>query len=189
MRGAKGPRKLLNTKEQLYMSAQRALMRHPYSVHEMKKYLEGRAENKELVPPILARLSELTYLDDGKYALNFAAQHARIRRQGRFRITRDLRTKGVADRHIEAAIAAVFAERDESEGVRERIRRKLAHARGPLDQKKMASLYRNLLGAGFSSEIIRAEMKRITRGDVPELPDVEAMDLDGELHAPGHLDE
>jgi regulatory protein len=189
MRGAKGPRKLLNTKEQLYMSAQRALMRHPYSVHEMKKYLEGRAENKELVPPILARLSELTYLDDSKYALNFAAQHARLRRQGRFRITRDLRTKGVADRHIEAALATVFAERDESEGVRERIRRKLAHARGPLDQKKMASLYRNLLGAGFSSEIIRAEMKRITRGDVPELPDVEPMDLEESAGRAGHLDE
>src|ERR1700761_4028116 len=185
----KKPRKLLNTETQLYMSAQRALMRHAYSVHEMKKYLEGRAENKELVPPILARLSELTYLDDSKYAQNFAAQHARVRRQGRFRIARALRTKGVADRHIEAALDAVFAERDESESVRERIRRKLAHARGPMDQKKMASLYRNLLGAGFSTEIIRSELKKISRGDVPELPDVDPTDLEVGPGKAGHLDE
>jgi len=172
MRSRKPARKLA-TPEQLYMSAQRALMRHAYSVHEMKKYLEGRAETKELVPPILARLRELNYLDDAKFAQNFAAQHARIRRQGKFRIARDLRAKGVPDRHIEAALAAVFADNDEAALVRERIRRKLAHLRGPLEQKTLASLYRNLLSAGFSSEVIRAELKGVTRGDLPELPDAE----------------
>ena len=166
----------LGTPEQLYMSAQRALMRHAYSVHEMKKYLEGRAENKELVPPILARLRELAYLDDAKYAQNFAAQHARVRRQGKFRIARDLRAKGVPDRHINEALEVVFADQEERELVRERIRRKLAHIRGVMDEKKMASLYRNLLGAGFSSESIRAELKTVTRGDVPELPEVEQTD-------------
>ena len=168
------PDRKLGLPEQLYMSAQRALMRHAYSVQEMKKYLEGRAENKELVPPILARLSELAYLDDAKYAQNFAAQHARVRRQGKFRIARDLRAKGVPDRHIQTAIATVFAENDEAALIRQRIQRKLSHLRGPLEQKRLASLYRNLLTAGFSSEIIRAELKGLTRGDLPELPDAEA---------------
>jgi regulatory protein len=166
----------LGTPEQLYMSAQRALMRHAYSVHEMKKHLEQRAENKELVGPVIARLRELAYLDDAKYAQNYAAQHARVRRQGKFRIARDLRAKGVPDRHITEALEAVFADQDERALVRERIRRKLAHIRGAVDEKKMASLYRNLLGAGFSSEIIRAELKGVTRGDVPELPEVEQTD-------------
>jgi regulatory protein len=172
----KRPARKLVTPEQLYMSAQRALMRHAYSVHEMKKHLEGRAENKELVPPVIARLRELAYLDDAKYAQNYAAQRARIRRQGKFRIARELRTKGVPDVHIDAALEAVFADQDERALVRERIRRKLAHIRGPVDQKKMASLYRNLLGAGFSSELIRAELKGVTHGDVAELPDVEQTD-------------
>jgi regulatory protein len=173
VRSGKPARKLV-TPEQLYMSAQRALMRHPYSVHEMKTHLERRAEHKEHVPPIIVRLRELNYLDDAKYALNFAAQHARLRRQGKFRIARDLRTKGVPDRYIDEALASVFAENDEATLVKERIKRKLAHLRGPLEQKKLASLYRNLLTAGFSSEIIRAELKGITRGDIPELPDAEA---------------
>ena len=43
--------------------------------------------------------------------------------------------------------------------------------RGPLDQRKIASLYGSLLRAGFSSDVIRAELKRAAKGDVAELPD------------------
>jgi hypothetical protein len=50
-----------------------------------------------------------------------------------------------------------------------------------LDQKKIASLYRNLLGAGFSSDIIRAELKGVTHGDLPELPDTDTDSADSEL--------
>ncbi|MGA8556278.1 MAG: RecX family transcriptional regulator, partial [Candidatus Acidiferrales bacterium] len=95
-------RRKLVTETQLYMSAQRALMRRAHSIHEMKQHLERRAEDKALVPQVIARLRELNYLDDANYALNYAAQHAKVRRQGRFRIARELRARGVPDRHIEA---------------------------------------------------------------------------------------
>jgi regulatory protein len=176
MRSRTPARKLL-TETQLYMSAQRALMRRAHSVSEMKKHLERRAENKDLIPAVIARLRELNYLDDAQYALNYAAQHAKLRRQGRFRITRELRTRGVSDRHIESAMDTVFADTDEAALVRARLTRRLAHLRGPLDQKKIASLYRNLLGAGFSSEIIRAELKGVTQGDLPELADTAASEF------------
>ena len=57
--------------------------------------------------------------------------------------------------------------------VRQRIERKLRLFRGEIDQKKIASLYRSLLGAGFSSDVIRRELRRVTHADVPE---VEAVD-------------
>lgn len=168
-------RRKLATETQLYMSAQRALMRRAHSIHEMKQHLERRAENKELVPPIIARLRELNYLDDAKYALNYASQHVKVRRQGRFRIARELRARGVPDRYIEEAIAKVFAETDEPALVRARLKRRLAllnkksgEASAPLDQKKIASLYRNLLTAGFSADTIRTELKRITKNDLPD---------------------
>jgi regulatory protein len=170
MRSRQPTRKLL-TETQLYMSAQRALMRRAHSISEMKKHLERRAENKDLIPAVIARLRELNYLDDAKYALNYAAQHAKLRRQGRFRIARELRNRGVPDRFIESAVDSVFAATDEASLVRARLTRRLAHLRGALDQKKIASIYRNLLGAGFSSDIIRAQLKGITHGDLPELPD------------------
>ena len=167
----------LSTEHQLNMSAQRALMRRAHSIHEMKQYLERRAENKDLIPPVIARLRELNYLDDARYALEFALHHARARRQGRYRIARDLRARGVPDRHIEAALDAVFAETDEASLVRARLQRRLSHLRGKLDQRKIASLYRSLLAAGFSSDVIRAELKGVTHGDLPDFPDALPDDL------------
>ena len=114
------------------MSAMRALMRRAHSVSEMKKYLEGRAEDVAVVKPVLARLRESRYLDDERYALQFARFHAISRRQGRFRIVRELRARGVSDAHIEAALETVFAESNEAETVRARIARKLRQHRGAL---------------------------------------------------------
>jgi regulatory protein len=164
------PRKL-STDQELYASALRALMRRGHSIHEMRQYLERRADDKELVSHVIARLRELNYLDDARYALDFARNHAKLRRQGRFRIARELRGRGVPDRHIEAALDAVFADTDEASLVRARLKRRLAHLRGPLGQNKIASLYRSLLGAGFSSDVIRAELRGVTRGDLPDFPD------------------
>jgi regulatory protein len=161
------PRKF-ETEEELYAAALRALMRRAHSIHEMRDYLARRADNNGLVSRVIAKLRERAYLDDARYALDYARSHAQSRRQGRFRIARELRTRGVPDRHIEAAIDAVFAETDESALVRARLKRRLAHVRGPLDQRKIASLYASLLRAGFSSDIIRAEIRAATRASVPE---------------------
>ncbi|MGB8543141.1 MAG: regulatory protein RecX [Candidatus Acidiferrales bacterium] len=166
----RSPRKV-SSEQDLYASALRALMRRAYSIHEMKTYLDRRAEDKDLIPPVVARLRELNYLDDARYAVDYANQHAKLRRQGRFRIARELRARGVPDRYIDAALEIVFAETDESSLVRTRLKRRLAHLRGPLDQRKIASLYRSLLSAGFSSDIIRSELRGVTKGDLPESPD------------------
>jgi regulatory protein len=164
------PRKLL-TEQQLYTSALRALMRRAHSIHEMREYLERRAEDKEHVSAVIVRLREHNYLDDSRYALEYARNHAQSRRQGRFRIARELRARGVPDRHIDAALNATFAETDETVLVRVRLKRRLAHIRGAIDDRKLASLYRSLLRAGFSADVIRAELKSVTRGEVPDLPD------------------
>jgi regulatory protein len=170
MRSRSKPRQL-STEQELYASALRALMRRAHSIHQMKEYLNLRAEDKDLVANVIARLRELNYLDDARFAVEFARQHASFRKQGRFRIARELRTRGVPDRYIDAALDSVFAETDEAASVRARIKRKLAHVRGALDQRKIASLYGSLLRAGFSADIIRTELHGITRGDLPDLPD------------------
>jgi regulatory protein len=145
-------------------------MRRAHSIHEMREYLDRRAEDRDLISPVITKLREHGYLDDARYALEFARQHANSRRQGRFRIARELRARGVPDRHIDAALEAVFAETDEAASVRARLRRHLSHVRGTLGQQKIASLYRSLLRAGFSSDIIRAELRGITHGDLPDFP-------------------
>ena len=164
------PRKF-ETEEELYAAALRALMRRAHSIHEMRDYLTRRADDADLVSRVVAKLRERAYLDDARYALDYARTHAQSRRQGRFRIARELRSRGVPDRYIEAAVDAVFAETDESSLIRARLKRRLAHVRGPLDQRKIASLYASLLRAGFSTDIIRTEIRAVTRASIPDSPE------------------
>jgi regulatory protein len=153
------PRKV-STEEELYTAALRALTRRAHSIFEMRTYLERRAAAPAAAQRVLAHLLEAKLLDDARYALEFARHHARLRRQGRHRISRELRTRGVPDGHIEAAIAQVFAETDETMLVQKVVERRIRALRGPLDQKKTASLYRALLRAGFDTQLIHRELRR-----------------------------
>jgi regulatory protein len=166
--------KKLDTESELYDVALRALMRRPHSVHEMKKLLTRRASSELLAQVVLARLKENGSLNDDRYAKQFARQRSEIRRQGKFRIVRDLRARGIPDRHIEAAIAESTSDDAEQAAVRQRIQRKLKLFRGPLDQKKIASLYGTLLRAGFSSDTIRRELKSVTQEQLPDPIDTES---------------
>jgi regulatory protein len=158
----------LETEAELYDVAMRALMRRAHSVHEMKKQLERRSENKLLVQLVMARLKENGMIDDAQYAKQFARQRTESRKQGKFRIARDLRGRGIPDRHIEAAMDETAKTTDEGAMVRQRIERKLRSFRGEIDEKKLASLYGSLLRAGFSTDVVRRELKAVVKENLPE---------------------
>ena len=159
----------LDTEAELYEVAVRALMRRAHSVHEMKQKLERRSDNKLLVQVVMARLKENGVIDDARYAKQFARQRTESRKQGKFRISRDLRARGVPDRHIEAALKETAEQNDEGAMVRQRIERKLRAYHGEIDGKKMASIYGSLLRAGFSADVVRRELKAVVKEDVPEV--------------------
>jgi SOS response regulatory protein OraA/RecX len=164
------PRKF-SSEDDLYIAAINSLARRAYSVYEMRTYLERRAEEKDVVKGVMERLKHLNYLDDARYARQFVRLHTELRKQGSFRIARDLRARGVPDRHIEEALAERSPESSESALVRERLKRRFKHLRGPLDERRVASLYRSLLRAGFAADIIRRELTALTKQSVEEIPD------------------
>ena len=164
----RAPRKLASEPE-LYDTAVRALMRRAHSIHELKKSLEHRSDDKALVKAVLDRLKRQGLLDDARYAKQFARQRAEIRKQGKFRIATELRARGIPDRHIVVALEESAKETDERSVVRQRIEQKLKLFRGELDDRKIASLFRSLLRAGFPSDIIRNELRAFTREDLPAI--------------------
>src|SRR5690349_1486776 len=143
-------------------------MRRAHSVSEMKKALIRRTADEDLIQKVIARLKQNGYIDDARYAKQFTRHRTESRKQGKFRIARDLRARGVPDRHIEPALDEAARNTDEAAVVRERIKRKLRASRGEIDDRKLASLYRSLLRSGFSADVIRHELKSLTREDVPE---------------------
>jgi regulatory protein len=164
-----GKPRQLETEAQLYGAAIKILMRRAHSVSEMKKALARRSEDDKLVRNVVERLKRENLIDDARYAKQFVRFRSESRKQGQFRITRDLRARGVPDRHIETALKETAADSNPAAMIRQRIERKLRLTRGAIDERKLASLYRSLLGAGFPSDLIRKEIHRITHEEVPDV--------------------
>jgi regulatory protein len=142
----------------------------------MQKLLKRRASSDLLAQVVLARLKENGSLNDDRYAKQFTRQRTEIRRQGKFRIARDLRARGVPAAQIQSAIEDASDDSAERAAIRHRIDRKLKltlskSGSREISDKKIASLYRSLLAAGFPSDAIRRELKSITAEEVPVIDD------------------
>lgn len=165
---SRGRPRQVETEEELYDVALRALMRRAHSAQEMQKKLSRYTRNELLVRVVMARLKENGQLNDARYAQQFARNRTQSRKQGEFRIARELRARGVADADIVPALEASANDTDPAAVVRQRIERKLKSFRGETDDKKIAAIYGSLLRAGFPSDLIRRELKRFTSEEVPD---------------------
>jgi regulatory protein len=148
----------------LYDYAIAILARHSLTVSELERRLERRAAHAEDVREIIRRLREVGYLDDAQLAESYARFRRDYEGLGRLRILRDLDRRGVERSVAESSVRETFRATDELELVRSQIRRRLA-SRGsrPLnDRKQLASLFRALLRAGFSSAKIVEGLQEIS---------------------------
>ena len=158
-------------------AALRMLARRPYSVAEMRRALEKKFLDSSQVPKAIARLRELHYLDDKKFAEHYASSLARNRAYGRYRIRRELKAKLVDYRQIEPALQQAFGETSEPELLEQTLEKKLRTLRLPLTRPRFHSLCQSLLRRGFNSgDIIKAVRARPELQPVAE--EVEAADLE-----------
>ncbi len=153
------------------------LARRPYSVAEMRRALQKKYPDSSQVPKAIARLRELHYLDDKKFAEHYASSLARNRAYGRYRIRRELKAKLVDYRQIEPALQQAFGETSEPELLQQTLEKKLRTLRLPLTRPRFHSLCQSLLRRGFNSgDIIKAVRARPELQPVAE--EVEPVDLE-----------
>ncbi len=151
------------------------LARRPYSVAELRRALTRKFPNDARLGEVLARLRTWGYLDDKKFAADWAASLARNRAFGRYRIRRELKAKLVDYRTIEPALRQAFQETDERELLERVLEKKLRTLRLPLTRSRLHSLCQSLIRRGFAADdIMKAVRAR------PELkPVAEEVQLDG----------
>ena len=156
----------------LWTYAVKVLGGRAYSTGELREKLRRRAERAADVDDVLARLKDVGYLDDRRYAEAFAAARLANEKLGRTRVIQDLRQRRVAPSLAERTVRRVYQDVDEEALIEDFIRRKyrLAPREGLFrEDKDLAAAYRRLLRAGFrSGEIIRV-LKRFARN--PDLLD------------------
>ncbi len=116
----------------------------------------------------MVSLAERGWLDDQKFAHSYARSRA-ARRYGRYRITREMRRRGLTAELIEEALAEIFpSEKEELALVRKRLERRLRGKARPYSDKLLRSIYASLLRAGFASAIIRDELFKRARRNISE---------------------
>ena len=130
------------------------LSRRPYSVAELRRALDKKFPDSPDVPAVITRLGQLGYLNDAKFAESYASSLARVRSYGSYRIRRELKSKLVDDRVIDAAVEKTFTSVNERELLEHTIDKKVRTLRKPLTRSKLASLCQSLMRRGFRADDI-----------------------------------
>ncbi len=169
-------------REALRNYALRALSQRALSVSELTRRLTLRAETPGDVEVVIESFRSYGYVDAQRLSEEIAEARAKGQTTGAQRVVRDLVKKRVAPAVARQAVSKAFENVDEPALIRNYLERKL---RGKnmseylKEPKNLASLYRKLRVAGFSSpSSIRVLKEFSSRADELEGMDTEERDVE-----------
>lgn len=152
--GRSGGRKLSPLQYALYLLRNRSR-----SKKEIATKLRDREYSDEDIAAATKDLERIGFLDDKKYATNYAQDKVRLYRRGRHRIALELIQKGVPKEIINEAVAAVESEQ-ELEAARSLLASKERQWRDLTERKRFEKSVHLLQRRGFPGSIIRQLLKR-----------------------------
>ncbi len=102
------------------------LARRDQSSAELTRKLDAKGFPAEEITAVIARLQQLTYLDDRRFAEQWAARAVREGKAVGPRLRLELRRRGIAPETAEAAMAAAGEELDERRAIADLMGRRFA---------------------------------------------------------------
>ncbi len=150
----------------LWEYALRLVAHRAHSVGELKTKLSVRAQSAQAVTATITKLQEYGLADDAKFAETFAASRLQNQGFGRSRVLEELRARRVPQSLANEGVEKTFAGTDETELIERYLGRKYRGkdlAAFLQEEKNLASAYRRLRTAGFSSNASLAVLKRFSR--------------------------
>jgi regulatory protein len=157
------------------------------SVRDLRRLMKMRAEpgapGEAAMDAVIARLTELNYLNDPRFAADYTRLRKENEKHGRRRVQQDLMQKGVGGELVKQALAAAYDDEDEAALVRAYIARK--RMREPKDDKERARGMGRLLRAGFSSSAIYKVMRSWGGASEEQLSSLDdaAAEIDGQAES------
>ena len=164
----------------LFEYAVGALARRMRTERDLRRLMKMRAEEGEAgaraMDAVVARLKELGYLSDERFAENYTRVRKENEKFGRRRVQQDLMQKGVGKELVASALETAYEDVDEVVLARQYIARKrIKQPSGANAQKETVRAMNRLLRAGFSS---RAIYKVLREWKLPEAT-LEGMETGG----------
>jgi regulatory protein len=130
--------------------AYKAVARRDLTVAELRTRLERKRVPPEAIDDAVAELQETGFLDDARYARQFAEDKRELERWGTDRIAMDLRRRGIAPHLIDAAVST--HDRD-SELRTALLLLDQRYAQTPEDDRERDRAWGMLVRRGYSAEI------------------------------------
>lgn len=159
--------------------AMKLLSARALTVADFKAKLRLRAAQAGDVEPLVAKLKEYGALDDERFAEHFSATRATSGSVGRQRVLSDLLKRRVAPKVAEKAVKSAYDDIDEQALIAQWLDRKYRGQKlGELlkEPAKLASVYRRLRTAGFSSAASIGVLKRYAS----EADELESLETPGD---------
>jgi len=172
--GGDGPgnKKKLLDREALQSYAVRLLSGRAMSIGEVREKLKARAADPAAdIDPVLSELKQYGYLNDRAFADSFAAARRDNQSFGKMRVLRDLRVKRVPSTVADQAVQQAFEGKDEIALIEQFLERKFRGVdlkETMQDEKKLASAFRRLRTAGYSTGNSIRVLKRYAAQGVAE---------------------
>jgi len=154
----------------LFEYAVGALARRMRTERDLRRLMKVRAEEGEAgaraMDAVVARLKELGYLSDERFAEGYTRVRKESEKLGRRRVQQDLMMKGVGKELVASTLETAYEDVDEVALARQYIARKrMKQPSGANAQKETVRAMNRLLRAGFSS---RAIFKVLREWELPE---------------------
>jgi regulatory protein len=130
--------------------AYKAVARRDLTVAELRSRLEQKHVAPEAIEDAVAELEETGFLDDARYARQFAEDKRELEQWGTERIARDLHRRGIAPGLIDAATSS-YSRDSELRTALLLLEQRFPHP--PRDDRERDRAWQMLVRRGYSHEI------------------------------------
>jgi regulatory protein len=157
-------------RERVFQRAGRLLAAKARSVEELReRLLEGRGATGPIVDTVIERLREYGYLNDARYAQNYASLRVQQKPIGRQRLERDLRMKKIDKQTVDAALDQVFESTPEADLIDRAIAKRIRLRGRPQTRAEAKKLFDHLLRQGFAFELVSEKVRAVVKAEVDEV--------------------
>ena len=154
----------VKAKERTMNRAVKLLAAKPRSIKELReRLLEKEWTNGAIVDEVLQKLEEYNYLNDEKFARDFAASKLRQKPLGKRRLQQTLSQKKLDKETVEQAIETVYEKTPEDEIIERAIEKRLRLKGKPETREDTKKFYDFLMRQGFSFDLVSAKMREIDK--------------------------
>ncbi len=150
--------------------AYRFLAYRNQTVHELRTRLERRGHTAAIIDEVVRQLEAEGYLDDRKFARDWAHYRLQSKPVGQRRLSWELQRRGIPRGLSEEVIREVYAACDEVMLAEQAARKRLRAGALPHSTRERQRFVRYLAGLGFESDTIATVLSSISHAAIP--PDI-----------------